>query len=215
MKRQTVLILATVVGMGTLVPVWAQRERVRATTPEAMARDLGDDLREARGLLDRVLLSSRGTSRENGGAREREVRREGESDRRRLELLLEGSERNARDLEREISRLRDQVNSQILDRPRERFPLRDSEFDPIVFAVHRAKTAGEEMRIVRQASLGGWVTVRQLSELIKVVDQPRDQEETAFLFYTRLVDPGRFYTIRDSFKDPGSWENVCRRLGVR
>jgi Domain of unknown function (DUF4476) len=215
MKRQTVLILATVVGTGALVPVWAQRERVRATTPEGMARDLGDDLREARGLLDRVLLSSRGTVRENGGARERETRREGDSDRRRLELLLESSERSARDLERELGRQRDQGYSQTLDRNRNRQPLRDSEFDQIVFAIRRARTAGEEMRIVRQVAMEQWVTTGQLRELIKVVDQPRDQEETAFLLYTRLTDSGRFYTIRDVFKDTNSWENVCRKLGIR
>lgn len=215
MKRQTALILATVVGMGALVPVWAQREKLRATTPEGMARDLGDDLREARGLLDRVLLASRGTVRENGGAREREVRRDGDSDRRRLELLLESSERNARDLEREISRLRNQGYNPSLDRSRERQAIRDSEFDQVLFSVHRARTASEEMRIVRQLAVGPWISVGQLRELIKVVDQPRDQEETAFLLYTRLTDPGRFYTIREVFKSSDSWENVCRRLGVR
>jgi hypothetical protein len=59
------------------------------------------------------------------------------------------------------------------------------------------------------------VTTGQLRSLIPVVDQPRDQEETAFLLYTRLTDPGRFYIIRDVFKDTSSWENVCRRLGIR
>lgn len=217
MKRQTVWILATVVSVGALVPVWAQREKTReATSPESMARQLGDDLREARGLLDRV-LSARGgwgNSRESG-ARDREIRRDGDNDRRRLELLLEGSERNARELEREIARLREQSYSQYGDRNRNRPAMRDSDFDQIVFAVRRARTASDEMRIVRQVAMEQWITARQLRDLIQVVDQPKDQEETAYLLYPRLTDPSRFYTIRDGFKSSSSWESVCWRLGIR
>ena len=75
--------------------------------------------------------------------------------------------------------------------------------------------AGDEMRIVRQLALEQWITSGQLRDLLKVVDQSRDQEETAYLLYPRLTDSGRFYTIRDSFKSTASWASVCQRLGVR
>lgn len=214
MKRQMIVLLAVVVSVGALVPVWAQREKSRGTNlaPETMARNLADDLRDARGLLSRV-LSTR--EKDGSGARERETRRDADSDRRRLEVLLENAERDARELEREVIRLRDQNSSQFNDRNRGRQALRDSEFDQIIFTVRRARTAGEEMRIVRQLALEQWITSGQLRDLLKVVDQSRDQEETAYLLYPRLTDSGRFYTIRDSFKSTASWASVCQRLGVR
>ena len=214
MKRQMIVLLAVVVSVGALVPVWAQREKSRGTNlaPETMARNLADDLRDARGLLSRV-LSTR--EKDGSGARERETRRDADSDRRRLEVLLENAERDARELEREVIRLRDQNYSQFNDRNRGRQALRDSEFDQIIFTVRRARTAGEEMRIVRQLALEQWITSGQLRDLLKVVDQSRDQEETAYLLYPRLTDSGRFYTIRDSFKSTASWASVCQRLGVR
>ncbi len=214
MKRQMIVLLAAVVSVGALVPVWAQREKSRGTnlTPETMARNLADNLRDARGLLSRV-LSTR--EKEGGGARERETQRDAASDRRRLEVLLENAERDARELEREVGRLRDQNYSQFNDRNRGRQAMRDSDFDQIVFAVRRARTAGDEMRIVRQLALEQWITSGQLRDLLKVVDQSRDQEETAYLLYPRLTDSGRFYTIRDSFKSTTSWASVCQRLGVR
>ena len=214
MKRQMIVLLAVVVSVGALVPVWAQREKSRGTNlaPETMARNLADDLRDARGLLSRV-LSTR--EKDGSGARERETRRDADSDRRRLEVLLENAERDARELEREVIRLRDQNYSQFNDRNRGRQALRDSDFDQIIFTVRRARTAGEEMRIVRQLALEQWITSGQLRDLLKVVDQSRDQEETAYLLYPRLTDSGRFYTIRDSFKSTASWASVCQRLGVR
>ena len=216
MKRVTSLVLAGAVSVAVLVPVWAQREKTRAATPEGMARSIALDLREARTLLDRVLdKRTQPQPREGEGARDREVRKDADSDRSRLEMLLENSERDARSLEREITRLRDQSYSQWNDAPRGRTPMRDSDFDQVLFALRRAPTAGDEMRIVRQVAAEQWISSRQLRDLIKVLDQPRNQEEASALLYARLSDPGRFYTIRDSFKSDSSWENVCRKLGIR
>ncbi len=216
MKQATSLVLAGVVSVATLIPVWAQREKTRAATAEGMARSIALDLRDARTLLDRVLdKRTAPLPREEDGARGREVRKDADSDRARLERLLEDAERDARNLEREITRLRDQSYSQASDRGNNRPPMRDSDFDQILFAVRRARTAGDEMRIVRQAAAEQWISSGQLRELIKVVDQPKDQEEVAALLYPRLTDPGRFYTIRESFKSPESWENACRKLGIR
>ena len=214
MKRQRAFVLAAVVSVGALVPVWAQqsRERARAASPEGMARKLSLDLREARELLDRV-LSNR--AKDSGGAREREIRRDSDTERRRLEVLLENAERDARELERQLAS--GQGSGYILpsDRNFNRQAMRNADFDLVVFSVRRARTAGDEMRIVRQLAAQQWINSNQLRDLLKAVDQPRDQEETAFLLYQRLTDVNRFYTIRESFKSSDSWQNVCQRLGIR
>jgi hypothetical protein len=216
MKRQMTLVLAAVVSVGALVPVWAQqsRERARATSPEGLARSLSLDLRDARELLDRV-LSNR--VKDTSGARERETRRDSDTDRRRLEVLLENAERDARELERQLGsgQGRDSGFIPPSDRNFNRQAMRDADFDLVVFSVRRAKTARDEMQIVRQLAAQQWISSNQLRDLLKVVDQPSDQEETAFLLYQRLSDIGRFYTIRDSFKSSSSWQNVCQRLGIR
>jgi hypothetical protein len=214
MKRQRVFVLAAVVSVGALVPVWAQqsRERARAASPEGMARNLSLDLREARTLLDRV-LSNRG--KDSGGAREREVRRDSDTERRRLEVLLENAERDARELERQLASGQGSGYISPSDRNVNRQAMRDADFDLVVFSVRRARTARDEMQIVRQLAAQQWINSNQLRDLLKVVDQPRDQEETAFLLYQRLTDINRFYTIRESFKASNSWQNVCQRLGIR
>ena len=48
MKRQVSVILASVVGLGVLVPVWAQRSREStANTPEGRAHTLYLDIRDS------------------------------------------------------------------------------------------------------------------------------------------------------------------------
>ncbi|MCX6367194.1 MAG: DUF4476 domain-containing protein [Armatimonadetes bacterium] len=214
MKRQRAFVLAAVVSVGALVPVWAQqsRERARAASPEGMARKLSLDLREARELLDRV-LSNR--AKDSGGAREREIRRDSDTERRRLEVLLENAERDARELERQLASGQGSGFIPSSDRNVNRQAMRNADFDLVVFSVRRARTARDEMQIVRQLAAQQWINSNQLRDLLKVVDQPRDQEETAFLLYQRLTDVNRFYTIRESFKSSDSWQNVCQRLGIR
>ncbi|WP_309719199.1 DUF4476 domain-containing protein [Armatimonas sp.] len=214
MKQQMSLVLAAVVSVGVLVPVWAQqsRERARAASPEGMARNLSLDLREARELLDRVMNNR---VKDTGGARERETRRDSDTERRRLEVLLENAERDARELERQLGSRQGSGFIPPTDRNSSRQAMRDADFELVVFSVRRAKTARDEMQIVRQLAAQQWISTNQLRDLLKVVDQPSDQEETAFLLYQRLSDISRFYTIRDSFKSSSSWQTVCQRLGIR
>ena len=210
MKRRSILALSAVVGLGVLVPVWAQRTAERATTPEGMARNLSLDLREARRLLDRVLADS--TPR--GGAREREGSRESEANKRDLTDLLERSERTARDLENAFrGGRRDDVWQQRA--VGERSTISDYQFNDVILAVRRAKTAGDERRIVQTFAQREYLTSRQLVSLLPVLDQSSNQEDAAVLLYPRLIDPDRFFTIREVLKSTSSWENILKRLGIR
>lgn len=213
MKRRSAFLLSAVVGLGILVPVWAQRTKERELTPEAMARSLSLDLREARRLLDRVLMDG---GPRGGSAREREDSRELGANKRALTDLLERSERAARNLEETLRTGEDRERplprgGSVIERP----TLSDSQFNELVFSVRQARSSGDKMRVIRAAGQREWVTTRQLRSLIPLLEPSRDQEETAALFYRRLTDPDRFYTIRDVFRSSGSWDSVLRRLGVR
>jgi hypothetical protein len=219
MKRQVSVILASVVGLGVLVPVWAQRSRESTSnTPEGRAYNLYLDIRDSRNLLTRVL---QGAAREQGNsARDREGRRDYENDRRNLEKLLENAERNSRDLEQEVRRLQDTIREiQERNRGDNRFrdpiAMSDRSFRELTDAVRRQGFSGEKVNIIRLAARTELFNCQQLRELLGLLSYSSDQEAIAVAIYPRLVDQGRFYTLSNAFRFTTSWRTVCGKLGLQ
>lgn len=210
MRRRSVLAFAAVLAMGTLVPVWAQRIRERAVSPEGMARDLTYELKDARKLLDKVLGDYGGRTER---AREREVAREREADQRDLRASLERAERVARELEREIVRLRGDVRGSGGERYLEA-AMSDRDFKDLTDSVKRRSFAAEKVSLIRMVAQSDWFTTRQLRELLGLVTFSGDQESVAVAIYPHLVDKARFYTLNDAFRFSSSWKTVCQKLGL-
>jgi len=210
MRRRSVLAMAAVLAMGTLVPVWAQRGRERAVSPEGMARDLTYELKDARKLLEKVLGDYGGRT---DRARDREVAREREADQRDLRASLERAERVARELEREIVRLRGEVRG-----PGGEYYLGeampDRDFRELTEAIKRRSFAAEKVSLIRMVAQSDWFTTRQLRDLLGLVSFSGDQESVAIAIYPRLVDKARFYTLNDAFRFSSSWKTVCQKLGL-
>ena len=192
----------------------AQRARERASTPEGRARDLYMDMRDARDLLKSVLEAAGKPGGSN--AREREGRRDAEDNRRRLEQILERSEREARDLEKEIKRLQEDLRTQQErrddGRSASRQPISDRYFRELTDTVRRRNSASEKLSVIRLSAQSDWFTCTQLRELLGLVGFGSDQETVAITLYPRLVDQGRFYTLSDAFRYSSSWRTVCERL---
>lgn len=218
MKQGYLIAFAGMLALTALVPVWGQRGREQAATPEAMARSIAVDLREARGLVVRLLPPSGPPARDrerrpDGGERGGEGRNA--TDRRRLEFLLERAERTARDLEgleTEITRLRGG------DSPRSATPVpaavSEEDFKVILDTYNARFFSNEKMDYLRSVARKYYFECRQLEALVEATFATSDRMETVYILYPRVLDKERIFTLEKQFLLSSDWKEVCKKLGI-
>jgi hypothetical protein len=180
----------------------ARERNQRPDRLEERLHDLNLDIIEARELVRRVLAAQ---LKPGNGARERELRRDGEADRRRLESLMDRLIRDSRELERDF-------HDSVVAIPRG--AISPTEFQELVTSVRRRSFAEDQLSVLRIAARTSYFTCDQLRTLVRLMSFSDGQEQVAVLIYPRLVDPQRFHTLADAFQFSSTWRSVCTKLGI-
>jgi hypothetical protein len=182
-----VVALGAVLALGLFWPGEAKAQAAPAgkdktpSTAKAAAKEIADDLREARKLLNKIA---------------------NKETRDKLELILIRNELKATDLESYLAKLATAKPTAITAQ----------DFDKILQALKGQSFDNGRFDIIESASKKRFFTSAQVKDILKAFTFDQARIKVAVMLHPQTVDPENFFTLKDAFSFPSSFQEILTKL---